>query len=934
MKSSHVPRMLKYLGCSAAETVSFYASDTGPTTKDYAAFIVGDLRLKTDLTDPYLYMITDYTGYQFAGGVLSGTATWTEIYPQELDPELFQTDTGDAIATDTGVLKVYGKTSNFRTRGTDNKITIELEDNIVIPTSLTVGGLTEGFIRSDSNGLLSTLVDGVAGQTLIGSDVGVPIWNLITPGDTSFTITPGDNTLDLTCVVPTIFGQIDTDAGSALPAAITGIIKVIGDTHIDTSAATNIIFGSLLDDIDLVGFLKADGLVAGTGLTVGNDLTVPDVNPHGVEGTVYVTPGGEFSTMTGDNGEILVGSTVGTAQWSLITSSDGSVVRTVGPNAIDLKIVAPGSFTSIETDGGTAVSAASQIFVVGEAFQTNTTAAGDTLSLNLEGDVVIDNSLTVSSLQGTLYADSGLWSASQGINLQLLNGVNTAIPDWLDPVSEDGTMTIAYGSLAGTLNFQSSFIGPIIPPDLLTLSGDVGTATPNVGVIKIKGGDNISTSGAGKIITVNLKKSIDQPTTNYDYTEGMYFLGDVPFLNNWAWDYTLTAGSKGAFIGEWAGSYGLGVTPSGTIGSPNPNKLPTGNIGLGAYSLSYYTLYRPPRPPYSPATYIYVLYQGEYNSAMGYAAQKGVTDEAADYRSYSLSIGYYNKVYESSIGIGSGAGGIPNSIGMGNQKASSVPIPISRQQTNCYIAGIHDGGLLDTTLMQPVIVDQYAKLGFYYEYEDAITDGKLMIGYYVSTGVHGMRKGGRGAFWPEFGEVTSSDNTIEITKGPGTLDIEQNKSCFSAYQSATVSNVTGDGTRYRLGSLQAFVKNFDHNNDFYVGDGAGTRAYFTAPYDGQYYFTMSVVLTNVVVDAEIIHFNIYMKNHDSSTFPYSMTPSIVNAVASFTGGVQNIYSSGPKLLKAGDRVSLSVLIELDGYGKTVGVQGPDTQWSGFLIQRM
>jgi hypothetical protein len=55
-------------------------------------------------------------------------------------------------------------------------------------------------------------------------------------------------------------------------------------------------------------------------------------------------------------------------------------------------------------------------------------------------------------------------------------------------------------------------------------------------------------------------------------------------------------------------------------------------------------------------------------------------------------------------------------------------------------------------------------------------------------------------------------------------------------------DVTGDGTAYDIGSSAAMTEIIDQNGDFSPGDGAGTAASFTAPVDGNYYFSWGALL--------------------------------------------------------------------------------------------
>lgn len=81
-----------------------------------------------------------------------------------------------------------------------------------------------------------SVVDGNAGQLIIGGGGAGAQWADLTSTNGTIVITPGVNTLDID-VVNTIADQYDTDAGSAVPAL--GILNILGTNGITTSGAGN-----------------------------------------------------------------------------------------------------------------------------------------------------------------------------------------------------------------------------------------------------------------------------------------------------------------------------------------------------------------------------------------------------------------------------------------------------------------------------------------------------------------------------------------------------------------------------------------------------------------------------------------------------------------------------------------------------------------------
>jgi len=137
--------------------------------------------------------------------------------------------------------------------------------------------------------------------------------------------------------------------------------------------------------------------------------------------------------------------------------------------------------------------------------------------------------------------------------------------------------------------------------------GDSGTATPLANNLDIIGATatggtatNIVTSGATNVMSIALKNSISQPTTNAAGTEGVYSLGGNRFLHNYAstgvaLDNTFLGNKAGNLTntGQWTtviGGESGSVLTSGRyntiIGSNSAQALTTGekNTVVGTYS--------------------------------------------------------------------------------------------------------------------------------------------------------------------------------------------------------------------------------------------------------------------------------------------------------------------------------------------------------------
>lgn len=777
---------LAYLGVEATTPPQMVLEKRDPTADDNNEFNIGTIWVVADMDR--IWMLMDLEG---------DTADWVMIHPSGA-ADTFNADIGTAVSVG-GILKVYGGT-NIETSGVDNTITIKLSDNVSIPGTLTLSSMGEGFVRSSAAGVFSSLPDGTDGEILISSTAGSPIWTRLTSSDASVVITNGHSTIDLRSVgggggTVTSF---DTDAGSATPAL--GVVTVAGGTNINTSGAGSTVTINLDNSISVSGTItagtgitsttgdivaSAGAITANTSVTAGVGLTVSagaiTFTPLGA-GVVQTDAAGVVSSSNGTNGQLIIGGGAAPA-WATVTSSDASITITGGVNTLDLKISGGGgggALDQLDGDTGTATPVAGAVTIAGGTNAT-TVAGASTLTVNLDDSITLATSLTVTPLTGTVYADTtGVFSASQGTDLQFFIGQNAAIPSWLNPVSEDASVTIAYGTAPGTINFQSTGGGG--GGAITTLSGDTGAAVPDAaGDIQITGGDNINTSAAGNVVTVNLDKSIYQPDSNASGSEGVYYLNTVRFLHNY--------GTSSTFVGAESGN----LTNTGT-----------GNTGVGLKTLKFHT-----SGSYNTAfgaNALRRLYTGTYNIALGYDAGVGYLGA----ESSNIVIGNQGTASESNV------------LRIGTQ-GSGVG-----QQDKCYIAGIMNGGALDHTFTEPAIVDQFGHVST----DGTSSDGELLIG---ST-ANGMR---RANLTSTDGSITivNGSNSIDLQL--------PHRHSFLAKQVYDVANVTGDGSMYYLGTLSVMDEYFDVGNNFYVGDGVGGECYYTAPVTGKYYFTFAVLATNL-----------------------------------------------------------------------------------------
>src|ERR1700750_1001043 len=123
------------------------------------------------------------------------------------------------------------------------------------------------------------------------------------------------------------------------------------------------------------------------------------------------------------------------AEWAQITGSGGSV-------------------TDLAGDTGLA-SPAAGIITIASGTNMNTSAAGSTVTVNLDDSISLAGTLTVPALtNGVVQTNgAGLLSASNSTNGQLLIGGGTA-PQWANLTSNGGTIIITQGS--NSLNIEAA----------------------------------------------------------------------------------------------------------------------------------------------------------------------------------------------------------------------------------------------------------------------------------------------------------------------------------------------------------------------------------------------------------------------------------------------------------------------------------------------
>ena len=709
--------------------------------------------------------------------------------------------------------------------------------------------------------------------------------------------------------------QFPTDLGTAVAA--NNIVNVYGGTNINTSGAGNTLTINLDDSISLIGTLTIPSLSSGIG-TVDNT--------------------GLIGSSKGSDGQVLIGSSTGDTVWSRFTSIDGSVVFTFGHNSIDMRAIGGaggGGIKQFDSDLGSASPDAAGIIKIFGGTNVNTNAAVDTVYVNLDNNVTLSGTLTMSSFGSGVVTSNGtgVFSSKTGTDGQVLIGATGSDSAFSNITPGDASVTITNSANSISIKANCGAGG--------TVSGltadDLNTATPVSNIINIAGGDNINTTAAGNTLTVNLDKSISQPATNASGTEGLYSLGGDDFMHSY--------GTNNTFLGKNSGNRTLTTASYNSgIGSLSLRSLTTGNdnTAVGSNSLTSLTTgdsnvgvgYNAAQALTTSSNNVAIgqdamgnLTSGaDNNVAIGYESLKSAGGSTASYNtilgytsgksltgSYNTFIG--TRVAEnlvsgdnnSIIGYYSGSnytGSESSNILINNYgtlgDSNKIRIGIQGTHDKCYIAGIYDS----TVSERIVCVDSDGKLGT----NVPTTDGALLIG------------SGTGA--SAWGNITSTGGTLDIQNSPGGINLEVLSApgvAFLGTQAANVANVTGDGSIYVLGNSSALTEVFDTGGDY--DPGGGSYAKFTAPADGVYFFDVTILLTNLSITGTYQTKVIIAPSVGDSAKLY-------NVMLNENQSTQSLHFSSILKLVATEYVVVSVMVDMVGSGKTIGVGATDTFFSG------
>lgn len=188
-------------------------------------------------------------------------------------------------------------------------------------------------------------------------------------------------------------------------------------------------------------------------------------------------------------------------------------------------------------------------------------------------------------------------------------------------------------------------------------------------------------------------------------------------------------------------------------------------------------------------------------------------------------------------------------------------------------------------------------------------DGELLIGSTASPNT-------------KTGFITSNDGSVIITNGSGTIDLSAPGAggtgpAFSAFLTNLQSNVTGDGTLYKIPLDDTY---YDVGNNF----NTGTNEY-VVPDSGPWSISITYAITGVTPSHNEADF--FLQINSGNIIPFTVNPSQVTSATD----VLRLSGSVNIDLTTGD--TLSLYINIHGGAKVIDVTNGDAGniLSGFLI---
>jgi hypothetical protein len=443
-------------------------------------------------------------------------------------------------------------------------------------------------------------------DTLTGN-AGGPIWptlnniNIVGGGAVTVTGNPATSTLTIT-LGAAIAGTYTADGATvATPAA--GNLNIFGTaSQITTAGAGDTVTLSLPSAIIAPGSLTTTTTLTATlgdiTATAGN-LLLPSTNAAGTEGIIRVN-GNQFIHALGISNVFM-----GTGTGNLTLNTGFVAATTIIGDLAGQAINQGSSNTSVGygtlqalTNGGTNV-----------AFGSNSLQNILTGSSNIALGANSGNSYTTSESNNIAIGHVGVVADSAKIRIGTTGTHTSTFIAGIASIVVANTNLVTINTVTGELGSQAV---PAAAP-VTSVAGDSGGAL--TGAIVIAGGTNITTSGAGVTVTVDLDADISVDTVLFpttSSTDGIIKINSNRFLHAY--------GTSNTFIGETSGNFTL------TVGNA------TQNTGIGKNTLLALTI-------------------GGSNTAVGYASSTAITTG-----SNNVSVGY-NSLLANQTGINNTAVG-------------------------------------------------------------------------------------------------------------------------------------------------------------------------------------------------------------------------------------------------------------------------------------
>lgn len=372
------------------------------------------------------------------------------------------------------------------------------------------------------------------------------------------------------------------------------------------------------------------------------------------------------------------------------------------------------------TDSGIATQVGGNVNVYGTNDIQTMASAVDTITIGLEPDVTINNSLKlVFEPSAVLITDAtGQVDGATGTDKQILMWETAGGPGFHTVTSDDGTVNFEWSIVTpGAISITSIGGGGGGFGGLV--ADDTNTAVPSASKVNVFGDTiNTTTTASGSTLTVHLNDMIKLPSTNSAGSQGIIQFNSKNFISS--------LGTDNTFIGEESGNLTL------TTGSA------TGNTGLGTGTLLALTTS-------ADNTGIGVGSLTLLESGTGGNSCLGALSGSA------LVDGTDNLLLGKSAGI--------------NYTSESKNICLMNQGTALDVGVIRIGNNTDHA---------YAYMSGIYGTSSGATNGIVTVGndgkLGSTNGSNGqvMIGGGTGPAWASF---TSSDSSIIFTPGANTLDM-------------------------------------------------------------------------------------------------------------------------------------------------------------------